>query len=94
MAVEEDAPAAGGLTQRRGVADNTLDMMSEGRDVDVEQDVAAHTGEVPCRRCGAFFRPKRTTQLYCSPDHRPPPRTLRLSDAQALVLLQIADQLR
>ena len=47
-----------------------------------------------CRRCGTPFTPKRSNQLYCSPEHRPPPRTLRLSEAQAILIVQLADQLR
>lgn len=46
-----------------------------------------------CRKCGEPFQAKRSNQLYCSPEHRPPNRSLRLTPAQAEVILQIAAQL-
>lgn len=47
-----------------------------------------------CRKCGEPFAPKRVNQLYCCPDHRPPSRTLRISEQQADMIRQLAAQIR
>lgn len=60
-------------------------------------DTVTRGGEVPelprCRKCGEPFTPKRVNQLYCKPEHRPPPKTLRISEQQADVIRQLAAQL-
>ena len=45
------------------------------------------------RGCGEIFEPKRPNQLYCKPEHRPPNYTLRLTAAQAELIVEIASRL-
>ena len=45
------------------------------------------------RGCGAIFEPKRPNQRYCKKEHRPPNYTLRLTAAQAELIVELASRL-